>query len=200
MIALSDNLKPAQIREYAGLVHQGGTNLLKMLNQIMDLTKISAGRYELKTLPLDAGGLLWLARENFRSKAAAKEIEIDATACPVGLVAMADEGVLGAMINALMENAVTFTQKGGRIVLATEAAGGMVRLLISDNGPGVAAADLSRILQPFEHAGKAADHAKGAGLGLTLVKAFAELHGGQLTVDSVPGEGLNAVITLPAAS
>src|SRR6185312_14597428 len=65
MCALGDNLTSAQIREYAGLIHQGGTNLLKLLNQIMDLTKISAGRYDLNKQVLDAGGMLWLARENF---------------------------------------------------------------------------------------------------------------------------------------
>jgi signal transduction histidine kinase len=108
--------------------------------------------------------------------------------------------VLIAMLNALIDNAVTFTQKGGRVELAATAQDGMVRLSIADNGPGVAAADLNRILQPFEHAGKVADHAKGAGLGLTVVKAFAELHGGRFEVESIPGEGFQAVITLPAIS
>ncbi len=200
MATLADNMGPDQIREYAGLIHQGGTNLFKMLNQIMDLTKISAGRYDLKKLPLDAGSMLWLARENYVTKASAKHIIIDADACPVGLMAMADESVLSAMVNALIDNAVTFTQRGGRVELAAASTNGMVTLTVSDNGPGVAASDLSRILQPFEHAGKVADHAKGAGLGLTLVRAFAELHGGQFEVESVAGEGFKAVITLPAAS
>jgi cell cycle sensor histidine kinase DivJ len=170
-----------------------------MLNQIMDLTKISAGRYDLKKLPLDAGGLLWLARENYVAKATAKNITIDADACPVGLMALADESVLSAMVNALIDNAVTFTQKGGRVELAAIAQDGMVVLSIGDNGPGVAATDMKRILQPFEHAGKVADHAKGAGLGLTVVKAFAELHGGRFEVESIPGEGFKAIIALPAA-
>jgi signal transduction histidine kinase len=200
MATLADNMGPDQIREYAGLIHQGGCNLFKMLNQIMDLTKISAGRYDLKKLPLDAGGLLWLARENYLAKATAKDITINADACPVGLMAIADESVLSAMLNALIDNAVTFTQKGGRVELAATAGNGMVQLSVSDNGPGVAAADLNRILQPFEHAGKVADHAKGAGLGLTVVKAFTELHGGRFEVESIPGEGFKAVITLPAAS
>jgi signal transduction histidine kinase len=198
MTTLADNLGPDQIREYAGLIHQGGSNLFKMLNQIMDLTKISAGRYDLQKLPVDAGGMLWLARENFIARAAAKDIAINADACPIGLMAAADESVLTGMLNALIDNAVTFTQKGGTIELSAKTEGASVRLTISDNGPGVAAADLSRILQPFEHAGRVADHAKGAGLGLTLVKAFAELHGGQFTVESQAGEGFKAVITLPA--
>ena len=199
MMTLADNLGPDQIREYAGLVHQGGSNLFKMLNQIMDLTKISAGRYDLQKLPLDAGGLMWLARENYLTRAAAKDITISADACPVGLMTLADETVLGSMLNALLDNAVTFTQRGGRVELSATLKDGQIRLVIADNGPGVAATDLNRILQPFEHAGRVADHAKGAGLGLTLVKAFAELHGGQFAVESVSGEGLTAIITLPAA-
>ena len=199
MGTLADNMGPEQIREYAALIHQGGCNLFKMLNQIMDLTKISAGRYDLQKAPLDTGGLMWLARENYLAKAKAKDITINADACPAGLMALADENVLGGMLNALVDNAVTFTQKGGRVDLSAAVENGQTRLRVADNGPGVAAADLTRILQPFEHAGKVADHAKGAGLGLTLVKAFAELHGGQFEIGSVSGEGLTAVITLPAA-
>jgi cell cycle sensor histidine kinase DivJ len=199
MMTLSDHMGPDQIREYAGLIHQGGRNLFKMLNQIMDLTKISAGRYDLQKRLVDAGGLLWTERENYLAKAHAKEITINADGAPLGLMAMADETALTGMLNALLDNAVSFTQKGGRIELSAVRNEGQVRLVVKDNGPGVAAADLNRILQPFEHAGKAVDHAKGAGLGLTLVKAFAELHGGTFTVESGAGEGLQAIIALPSA-
>jgi two-component system, cell cycle sensor histidine kinase PleC len=199
MTTLADDLGPDQIREYAGLIHQGGTNLFKMLNQIMDLTKISAGRYDLLKTAVDAGGLLWRARENFVARAKSKDIVINADACPVGMMASADESVLTGMLNALIDNAVTFTQKGGSITLSVLRDAKWVRLSIADNGPGVAATDLGRISQPFEHAGRVADHAKGAGLGLTLVKAFAELHGGHLAIKSISGEGFEAIITLPAA-
>jgi signal transduction histidine kinase len=199
MATLADNLGPDQVREYAGLIHLGGTNLLKLLNQIMDLTKISAGRYDLRRTLVDAGSLLWLARQNFAARAEAKSITIDADACPIGLMIEADESVLGGMINALIDNAVTFTQKGGHIRLSVMRQGQDIRIAIADNGPGVAPEDLGRILQPFEHAGKVADHAKGAGLGLTLVKAFAELHGGRFEIESLSGEGFAASITLPAA-
>ena len=73
-------------------------------------------------------------------------------------------------------------------------------ITVSDNGPGVPAEDISRILRPFEQAGRTTtDHAAGAGLGLTLVKAFADLHGGKLRIDSVPGKGFIATLDLPAA-
>jgi signal transduction histidine kinase len=199
MMAMSERLNPGQIREYAGLVHQGGQNLLKIINQIMDLTKISADRYELHRTPLDAGGLMWQVRDAFISRAAARGLDIDADSCPVGLLVDADEGIVTGMIQGLVENAIAFTS-GTRVTLRTEARDGTVVLTVEDDGAGVAPADLARIQEPFETAGRSegAEHAKGAGLGLTLVKAFAELHGGGLKLESQPG--FRASITLPAAA
>jgi PAS domain S-box-containing protein len=197
--ALSENLSPAQVREYAGLIHQGGCNLLKMVNQIMDLTKISAGRYDLRKAVVDAGSVLWQARDAFAARAQAKSITIDADACPHGLMVDADENVLGGMINALIDNAVNFTPKGGTVRLCVAPRGAMFAITVADNGPGVATADLKRILEPFEHAGRAQDHADGAGLGLTLVNAFAELHAGALEIESETGMGFRATLLLPSA-
>jgi two-component system, cell cycle sensor histidine kinase PleC len=201
MGTMAERMSPAQIREYAGLVHQGGQNLHKIINQIMDLTKISAGRYQLHRGPVDAGGLMWQTREAVLSRANARGIQIDADRCPVGLLADADEAVLTGMIQSLLDNAVTFTT-GRHIVLSVKRGGGNVTLTVEDDGAGVAPEDLARIQEPFEHAGRSdgADHAKGAGLGLTLVKAFAELHGGVLALDSRPGQGFSASITVPAVS
>jgi two-component system, cell cycle sensor histidine kinase PleC len=200
MATLADNLNPAQIREYAGLVHQGGNNLLKIINQIMDLTKISAGRYDLRRMPVDAGGVLWLTRDIFMARAAARGVTIDADLCPVGLMADADESVLTAMVHSLLDNAVTFTT-GNRITLSASAGEAGISITVEDNGRGVVPEDLARIQEPFEHAGRSegSDHAKGAGLGLTLVKAFAELHGGWLELDSRLGDGFRATILLPPA-
>jgi two-component system cell cycle sensor histidine kinase PleC len=195
--ALSDSLAPAQIREYAGLIHQGGTNLLKMLNQIMDLTKISAGRYDLRKMPVDAGSVLWHARESFLARAQAKQITVDAEDCPRGAVIDADENVFGAMVSALIDNAVTFTPEGGRVWLSVVPREKHIAVTVADNGPGVAEQDLKRILEPFEHAGRAQDHATGAGLGLTLVNAFADLHMGFLEIESGAGKGFKATLLMP---
>lgn len=201
MTTLADNLSPDQIREYAGLINQGGANLLKMINQIMDLTKISAGRYDLRRAPMDAGGVMWLTRDVFNARAAARGITIDAGRCPIGLLADADESVVTAMAHSLLDNAVTFAGDGATITLAVEQAGDGIAITVADDGPGVPPEDLERIQEPFEHAGRAngSQHSKGAGLGLTLVKAFAELHGGRLELDSQPGQGFTARIVLPAA-
>lgn len=201
MSALSESLSPEQVREYAGLVHQGGTNLLKMINQIMDLTKISAGRYDLRRAGVDAGGILWLTRDAFLTRADLRGIAINADDAPVGLMVDADEGVFTAMMHSLMDNAVTFTRDGGTITLLAAPCEDGIAVSIQDNGPGVAPEDLERIQEPFEHAGRSegAQHSKGAGLGLTLVKAFAELHGGRLELSSRLGQGFCATVILPSA-
>jgi cell cycle sensor histidine kinase DivJ len=183
-------------------VHQGGNNLLKIINQIMDLTKISAGRYDLRRMPVDTGSVLWLTRDVFLSRAAARNIEIDADDCPVGLMADADESVFTSMVHSLVDNAVTFATSGSKITLSVHVTEAGIAVTVADSGGGVARQDLPRILEPFEHAGhcEGSQHAKGAGLGLTLVKAFTELHGGWLELDSDLGEGFRATITLPAAA
>jgi len=201
MMSLADTMNPGQIREYAGLVHQGGSNLLKIINQIMDLTKISAGRYDLRRTAVDAGGLLWLARGTFLARATARGVTIDAGHCPIGLMADADEAVFTAMVHSLLDNAVTFTS-GNRIALSATITEAGIAVVVEDDGQGVAPEDLVRIQEPFEHAGRseAAQHSKGAGLGLTLVKAFAELHGGWLELESRTGLGFRATIMLPQAA
>ena len=201
MSTLSETLNPEQIREYAGLVHQGGTNLLKMINQIMDLTKISAGRYDLRRTGVDAGSILWLTRDAFLTRADSRGITIHADGAPVGLMVDADESVFTVMMHSLMDNAVTFTRDGGTITLSAAPCEDGIAVNIEDNGPGVAPEDLERIQEPFEHAGRSegSQHSKGAGLGLTLVKAFAELHGGRLELSSALGSGFRATVILPSA-
>ena len=103
------------------------------------------------------------------------------------------------MLSQLLENAISFTPRGGAVRLVGLRGDGVVRLEVSDNGPGVAADDVARILRPFEQGGRGtSDHNPGAGLGLTLVKAMAELHGGALEIDSALGEGLTARVVLPS--
>jgi cell cycle sensor histidine kinase DivJ len=113
-------------------------------------------------------------------------------------MADADEAVLSAMVHSLLDNAIAFTT-GHTITLCASVQEAGIAVTVEDDGAGVAPEDLARIQEPFEHAGRgeAAQHSKGAGLGLTLVKAFAELHGGWLELDSRPRRGFRATIMLP---
>ena len=197
---LADHATPDLIREYAGLIHTGGHNLLRLLNQILDLTKISAGRYELNRQPIDTGLSLWHAKDRYDAGALAKNIEIVIENGGPGLIVDADEAAYNTMLGQLLDNAVNFTPAGGMVRLGADKIDGAVRLTVADNGLGVREEDLARILEPFEQGGRStSDHAAGAGLGLTLVKAYCELHGGRLTLKSAPGKGFTAVLELPAA-
>ncbi|MGN6515037.1 MAG: PAS-domain containing protein [Rhizomicrobium sp.] len=195
-----DRFEPQQISEYAGLIHNAGGNLLKLINQILDLTKIAAGRYPMRRRALPAGSSLWAAVDAQSCRAAEKSIAIDFADCETDLLVDADESALATMLGQLIDNAVTFTQAGGHIHVTAQRNGRLIRFVVADDGPGVAPQDLARIQQPFEQAGRGtADHTHGAGLGLPLVQGLAELHGGKLTIASVPGEGFTATVELPAA-
>jgi two-component system, cell cycle sensor histidine kinase PleC len=200
LMALADSAGPDQIRDYAGMIHLGGQNLLRMLNQILDLSKISAGRYELNCLPIDAGASLWAIKDRFACAAAKKNIEIVVVEAKADTTVSVDETAYGAMLGNLAENAIAHAGADKTVTLSAVRREDGVRLTVHDNGLGVAEQDLARILEPFEQGGRStSDHPAGAGLGLTLVKAFAELHGGRLTLESAPGKGFAACVTLPAA-
>jgi two-component system, cell cycle sensor histidine kinase PleC len=192
-------VNPEQLGEYAGLIHGAGTNLLRLINQILDLTKISAGRFPLRRGPLQARSALQAAVEAYSARAAEKSIAITEE-CGADIFVDADETALATMLAHLTENAVTFTQKGGVVTLSACRDVDIVRVTVADNGPGVAAEDLARILEPFEQAGRGiADHSHGAGLGLPIVKSLVELHGGTLVLDSVAGVGFRATLELRSA-
>ena len=193
-----DRYGPEQMAEYAGLIHAGGHNLLRLINQILDLTRIAAGHFVLSPCGSDAGAVLLAARDAVEDAAAAKSITLAMDDTGGRMMVQADEAVLRSMVGHLVENAVTFTHPGGEVQLSLARAGDRIRVTISDNGPGVETHDLPRILLPFEQAG-ARNHGHGAGLGLTLVKALVDLHGGELAIESTLGEGFTATLDLPAA-
>lgn len=194
------NWSPLQVIEYAELIHAGGLNLLRLLTQILDLTRIAAGRYELRRETLDGGLVVADVLDAFAGRAEAKSIALVNAGTSPDAVVEADETALRNMLGQLVDNAVNFTPVGGRIEVKAARMAAHVLFAVTDNGPGVAPEDLERILEPFEQAGRGiADHQGGAGLGLTLAKALAELHGGSLTVKSGPGQGFTAMLELPAA-
>src|SRR5579885_2384891 len=185
-----------QITDYAELIHAGGQNLLRLINQIMDLTKIAAGKFRLERAGVDAGLALSDARDAALPRASEKSIALLMEDLAGPYMVHADAMALRTMIRHLVENAVTFTQPRGEVRLSLKQVGGRVHITVADNGPGVDEAELRRILLPFEQGG-ARHHGHGAGLGLTLVKALAELHGGALSIESVLGEGFTATLELP---
>lgn len=200
MRGTANRITPSQISDYAGLVYAAGANLLRLISQILDLTRVAAGRYPLSRIELPAVTLFHDAVETFAVRAREKNLTLDMSDCAEDAVIHADEGAAIAMVRNLVENAVNFTQAGGTVRLSARRCGEFVRIAVADNGPGVCAEDVARIVEPFEQGERGiAGKPDGAGLGLPLVKALAELHGGSLTLASAPGKGFTAMIEIAAA-
>ena len=186
-------------KDYAGDIHSSGAHLLSLINDLLDIAKIEAGRMEISPHPLDAQHAFDIALKLAGSKASEKgqtlTIEVG-SACPP---LYADERALKQILINLVSNAVKFTPAGGRIeVLATPARDGGFQIMVRDNGPGIPREKLDTIFTPFSQVDNRYDRqAGGTGLGLALVRGLAELHGGRAWIESDAGAGCSAFVVLP---
>lgn len=183
-------------QEYAALIHEGGQNLTLIVDDVLDLARLEAGRYEIYA---DLQSLTDLAAEAvhfMRDEATRKGIELELVG-PDDVEAFADAKAVRQIALNLISNALKFTPTGGRVeVAALDAPGGAV-LAVSDTGVGISPEDLTRLSRAFEQ-GDAGKRQKGAGLGLSVVRAFAELHGGRLDIESREGGGTTISVFFPA--
>jgi signal transduction histidine kinase len=186
-------------REYAQDIHESGQHLLRLIGDVLDLSKIGAGRLELHDEPVDLGQLVQachrLLAERARDSKVALEIDI-ARDLPV---LMADPVRLKQIVLNLMSNAVKFTAEGGRVTTrAAPDADGGVTITVADTGIGMTAQEIEVALEPFRQVDNAMSRRyEGSGLGLPLAKQLAELHGGRLEISSEPGAGTIARVRLP---
>jgi signal transduction histidine kinase len=174
--------------DYAQSILESSGQLLSLINDILDLATIEAGYMEIDREPVDIhalmSGVMTFARE--RARAQGLRLEFD---CPsdIGTVP-GDERRLKQAIFNLVSNALKFTPHGGSVTLAAHREGARVALVVSDTGVGVAEQDQQRIFEKFER-GSSQARQSGAGLGLSLVKSLIELHGGEVELQSNPGQG-----------
>jgi two-component system cell cycle sensor histidine kinase PleC len=188
-------------KEYAGDIHSSGAHLLSLINDLLDVAKIEAGKMEIQPEPLEAKRTFDLALKLISAKAREKHqdltIEVDPSAPPL----FADERSLKQILINLVSNAVKFTPEGGRIaVVGSAARGGGFQIAVQDNGPGIPREKLDRIFTPFNQVDNRYDRqAGGTGLGLALIRGLAELHGGRAWLESEPGKGCCAYVVLPLA-
>jgi cell cycle sensor histidine kinase DivJ len=188
---------PERYAEYAESIHTAGGHLLALINDVLDVSRIEADRYELNIESFDAREAVSAALALVRVQADDKGVELAAVLPPEALIVAADRRALKQILLNLLSNAVKFTPSGGSVTVTAEALGSMLELTVADTGVGVAAEDLMRLGRPFEQAGDAAQRAQGTGLGLSLVRSLAELHQGAMTIESTPGEGTAASVRLP---
>ena len=184
-------------KEYAGLIHDSGRHLLDLIGDVLDVSKIEAGKYDLVPEPVDSVELISKCLETVKVTAERKKVKLTANlAAAPGLVA--DKRALKQVLLNLLSNAIKFTPAGGTVEVATASKAGWFWLGVADDGVGISEADLKRLGNPFEQASGAyvREH-EGTGLGLSLVRSFVELHGGRLEIESALGQGTTVRAFLP---
>lgn len=185
-------------RDYAGDIHRSGTRLLSIINDVLDVSRLEGGLLTIDARPEDVQGLAEQAIKQARGITQDKrQIEIDVPAdMPLLLV---DPRRISQALGNLLANALKFTPEAGQVrVVVTRAADGGALLMVEDTGIGMAEETIAAALEPFRQLdGSLARRFEGAGLGLSIAKALAELHGGSLSVKSAVGEGTTVTIALP---
>jgi two-component system, NtrC family, sensor kinase len=187
--------------EYTEDILSSGRHLLSLINEILDLSKVEAGRMELELATFDLPLAIDNARTFVRERATKHGINLDVTVDERLGDFVGDERKIKQVLLNLLSNAVKFTPEGGRIGIKARQADGSVEISVSDTGIGIAPEDQPKIFEEFRQVG--ADYAhkvEGTGLGLTLAKKFVELHGGKIWVESEVGKGSTFSFTLPERS
>jgi len=183
--------------EYLQDILESGRHLLSLINDILDLSKIEAGRMELEVtdfdLPTAVENALILVRERAMRRGIALHHAVDARLGEI----TGDERKLKQVLLNLLSNALKFTVAGGRIDVRAGLVDGMAEISVTDTGVGIAPADLEAVFEEFRQVGGSEKKAEGTGLGLTLCRKFVELHGGRIWVKSQVGAGSTFTFTLP---
>ncbi|MEQ8804273.1 MAG: PAS domain-containing sensor histidine kinase [Rhodospirillales bacterium] len=197
---------PEKRREYAGDIHASASHLLDLVNDLLDISAIEAGRTALSLRPEPVGDIIADCAHTMTEVIRAKDIDLR-TGVPDGLPPIhADRRAIKQTLLNLLSNAVKFTEPGGRIAIMAENGPGVVRIRVSDTGIGIPPERLDDITAAFA-GGPQSPYAgdpqapytgeKGWGLGLAISRSLVEMHGGAITIDSRLGEGTTVTVDLP---
>jgi signal transduction histidine kinase len=182
--------------DYVRDVLDAGRHLLGLINEILDLAKVEAGRMELRPAVIDVNDVVSNTVASFERIAAERGVRLETAAAAVDGIAL-DEAKVRHVVANLVSNAVKFAPTGEHVSVRTSGGDDFVEITVADTGPGITVDEQERIFDPFAH-GEAGTPEQGPGLGLALARRYAELHGGTLTVDSSPGHGATFTLRLPA--
>jgi signal transduction histidine kinase len=188
----------AEQREYLGIIMEKGENLLQLITSILDISKIEAGRVRLVLTEVDAGQLMRDAVATVLPLARKKGLKVACEPAALPRFQADRDKVRQCLVN-LCSNAVKFTPAGGNITVSAEALpGNLVALRVADDGIGIPEEHVDRVFDVFYQVdGSSTREYGGAGLGLAIVRSFAEAHGGQVSVASTPGAGSTFSLVLP---
>lgn len=189
-----------QYKEYAGIVHESGMKLLKLVNQIVEIARLEGHVTDIEVAPESVDEALEDVIESLGAEIARREVILHVVGQGALPPVAADSRGLRTMLTNLLQNAVTHSPAGGVVHIAAVRIGREVEITVRDQGPGVESSELPRLLQPFEQGGSTLTRAhEGAGLGLPIVDLLSRAMGGQLRLSSSLGAGFLARLILPAA-
>ncbi len=185
-------------REYAGDIHDSGSHLLSLIDGLLDVSKIEAGRYDLHEEKLDLSSVVERAVRTVQPTAARKAQRVDVDLPSVRLAVMADEKALHQILLNLLSNAIKFSDFGGQIRVRVARRAEALVICVEDHGIGIPSDKLAQVGQPFFRAHAATARIPGGtGIGLSVTRSLIQLHGGTLSIASSYGDGTNVTITLP---
>jgi signal transduction histidine kinase len=187
----------AKQAEYVRDIMESGRHLLSLINDILDLSKVEAGRMELELGEFDLASVIDGALLLLRERASRKNIELARSVDDsVGIVCADERKVKQVLLN-LLSNALKFTPECGRIAVRATVREGMAEVAVSDTGVGIAPEEQDAVFEEFRQVGASAKRVEGTGLGLALARKFIELHGGRIGVESELGAGSTFTFTIP---
>jgi two-component system, cell cycle sensor histidine kinase DivJ len=188
----------ARHRDYARLIHQSSEHLLSVLNDILDMSKIEAGKIAIAKEPFDVAAMVAHCCDVMRHSAEQRSLLLIADVASDIPEFSADQRACKQMLLNLIANAIKFTDPGGWVRVSARLIGGNVEFSVADNGIGIAKQDLPKLGNPFVQASNSRERNQdGIGLGLSVVRGLARLHEGRIELASALGEGTTATVFLP---
>ncbi len=189
---------PERYQDYARLIRESGEHLLAVVNGILDIAQIETGHFTIVPVVFSAGGLLESCREMMALRAEQAGVALSVQAASDLPEIVADERAIRQVAINLLSNAIKFTERGGAITVRGGVEQGNFALTVVDSGIGISESDLKQIGNPFFQAASSYNRPyEGTGLGLSVVKAIVDLHGGRLKIESRLGEGTRITVLLP---
>jgi signal transduction histidine kinase/CheY-like chemotaxis protein len=183
--------------EWVEHIQRGGQHLLALVNDVLDLARVEAGRLDLRPEPVDVAHAVTEGVNGLRPLADRKNLVVEIAVTPV--TASVDRGRFRQILYNLISNAIKYTPDGGSIRVSATRAAGEVRIAVTDSGVGIAPEDHQRVFEEFRQVGDPSERQPGSGLGLAVTKRLAEAHQGRIDLTSARGQGSTFTLVLPDA-
>lgn len=185
-------------RKFLKTIYQKSEDLLSLINDLIELSRIESGRVEMKMEKLYLEGILNEITDDFSQEALKKKQSLLTDIKKAPLIILGDRGKVKQIIRNLIENAIKYTPEGGKIIVRGYAKNGRIFIEVEDNGIGIARENFDHIYQPFKQInGMYHKKNEGFGLGLTITKNLLKYHNGTIDLHSIPGQGCNFIISFP---